>query len=289
MSKKYFIFPANYLNFNFDRLFSESTNGNGDVLWPMKEKDPGNIEVDDICYIYYSNLPDGTGRIVLRGTIAAKEKKDAEGVKCYVIKDVETINWNNAGKTKFTREALAEYGVKMNLNKRQLKDDRFAEGKTLGDKALCEKLEDCFNRNIGRLNLKDLETVLTKKLRCAFDRGDDNSAESKNHTTFKTRYGLNYFEIHHLVQQHIGKGNAQMSEAIYDERNLIYLCPTCHRKIHYGRKEHVRRMLGTLYNRQANFYNNNFIQYANSQGFATVIEWLYDMYKVGEDVTHVRQ
>ena len=51
MSKKYFIFPANYLNFNFDRLFSESTNGNGDVLWPMKEKDPGNIEVDDTYYI----------------------------------------------------------------------------------------------------------------------------------------------------------------------------------------------------------------------------------------------
>ena len=283
MSKKYFIFPANYLNFNFDRLFRESTNDNGDVLWPMKEKDPSNIEIDDICYIYYSNLPDGTGRIMLRGTIAETEIKDTDGIKCYVIKDIATINWDNSSKMKFTRDVLAKYGVKMNLNKRQLKDDHFAEGNTLGDKALREKIEDCFNRNIGRLNLKELETALTKKLMCAFDRSDGNSAESKNHTTFKTRYGLNYFEIHHLIQQHICKNNEQMSKAVCDEKNLIYLCPTCHRKIHYGRKETVRRMLGTLYNRQANFYDENFIQYANSKGFATVIDWLYYMYKVSED------
>ena len=284
MSKKYFIFPANYQNYDFDKLFRECTDNNGCVLWQMNKKDPRNIEVGDICYIYYSNLPDGTGRIMLRGVIAKKNVLDEDGTECYAIKELESINWDNSGKIRFTREVLSEYGVKMNLNKRQLKDDRFAEGKTIGDKALRERLEDCFDKGVGRLKLKELEEALTRKLRCSFDNGKDNPAESKNHTTFKTRNGLNYFEIHHLIQQHICNDNKDLLKAVYDEKNLIYLCPTCHRKIHYGRRETVRRMLSTLYNKRSKFYDKNFIQYAKSQGFATVIEWIYAMYNVSEDV-----
>ena len=281
MGRKYFIFPANYMNFNFDKLFKESCDNRGNVLWERKLKDPKDIKIGDVCYIYYSNLPDGTARIMLRGTIASENVKDSDGVECYAIKELESINWDNSRNPHFTREILFEkYGIKMNLNKRQLKDGRRSEGKNVGDEQLREKLEDCYEKGFGRLKLADLEKALNKKFKCAFDSSSEEVSECGKHPTFKTKYGLNYFEIHHLFQQHICKENDEFFDAVNDEKNLIFLCPTCHKKIHYGQKDVVRKMLATLYNREKKFYDSYF---ANYLGSMDVLEWLYKIYKVSEE------
>lgn len=283
MARKYFLIPANYQTFDFERLFGEFFERNGKILWQYNPKnDPKNMEVGDVCYLYYSNLPDNTRRIILRAIITEIGEGDVcfDGkiVPCFAISDLKTINWKNSGKTKFTYEVLHEkYGINITRNKRQLKDERS------GDKKLREKLEEYFENDNNKLNLEQLKQELVTKLRCALDSNNNDPTDNKKHITFKGKNGLNYFEVHHLIQQHISKKDESLTEAVYDEKNLIFLCPTCHKRIHYGRKEDVQKMLTTLYNRNDSFYDSNFMRYASNNGFNTVLEWLYSMYKVSRD------
>ena len=74
MARKYFLIPANYLTFDFQRLLDIDENGR--ILWQHNSNDPNNMEVGDVCYLYYSNLPDNTNRIILRGIITATGVRD---------------------------------------------------------------------------------------------------------------------------------------------------------------------------------------------------------------------
>lgn len=76
--------------------------------------------------------------------------------------------------------------------------------------------------------------------------------KGEKHNTFLARFNdRSYAEVHHLVPMH-----AQENESfIQGERlisldqisNLIVLCPTCHRKIHYGRDQDVKPDLELLF------------------------------------------
>ncbi|WP_037355659.1 HNH endonuclease [Selenomonas sp. FC4001] len=284
MNRKYFLIPANYLTFDFKRLLDSGDNGR--ILWQYNSNDPKNMEVGDVCYLYYSNLPDNTSRIILRGIITAIGVRDiaSDGteITCFALSQLETINWKNSGKSKFTYKVLHDtYGINIRPNKRQLKDERIGKGKTVGDLALREKLETYYENN-PRLNLEQLKEELCVKLRCAFDSTDGDPKESRRHITFEARNGLNYFETHHFIQQHLCKGKEDQAlfDAIYHEKNLIYLCPTCHKKIHYGKKDTVRKMIKTLYNREQEFYDSNFLKLAEAEGFPNVLNWLYKIYGV---------
>lgn len=73
----YFLIPANYLHFDFHKLFEEEDSGaKGKILWHININDPKSISVGDVCYLYYSNLPDNTSRIILRGIVSSTDKKD---------------------------------------------------------------------------------------------------------------------------------------------------------------------------------------------------------------------
>ena len=126
MARKYFLIPANYLTFDFQRLLDIDENGR--ILWQHNSNDPNNMEVGDVCYLYYSNLPDNTNRIILRGIITATGVRDIafDGTEntCFALSQLETINWKNSGKIKFTYEVLHDtYGINITRNKRQLKDE----------------------------------------------------------------------------------------------------------------------------------------------------------------------
>ena len=71
-----------------------------------------------------------------------------------------------------------------------------------------------------------------------------------------------------------------MEDAVYREENLVYLCPTCHRKIHYGNNRAIRSMIEKLYERNKNFYDTSFLRYAKADEAETVLNWLYKMYAV---------
>ena len=270
MGKKYFIFPVSYDRFDFGRLFSECTDGKTNILWAKNKTEPKNIEVGDICYLYYTNLPDRTSRIILRGEITNTEAIDTDGSTCYAISKLRTINWENSPKWDFTYKNLSnKYNVKMNLNKRQLKDERD------GDKELINKLEKYYNdRRTKKLSLEELSNEFERKLRCALD---GKPGDIKKHATFTGRNGLDYYETHHLIKRSICKKAPSLEEYVYDERNLVLLCPACHKEIHYGKKERVRKMLERLYKKNVDFYDSNIQKYTNGK---SILEWLFDMYDV---------
>ena len=56
--------------------------------------------------------------------------------------------------------------------------------------------------------------------------------------TFEKKNGEMYFEIHHIV--HYSDGGENSSQ------NCVLLCPNCHRKIHFAKKEIVNEMERTL-------------------------------------------
>jgi hypothetical protein len=64
------------------------------------------------------------------------------------------------------------------------------------------------------------------------------------HSTFLDRKGNLYMEGHHLIPM-----NAQSNTSINLDRveNIVSLCPTCHRAVHYGNKTVKREILWTLY------------------------------------------
>lgn len=65
------------------------------------------------------------------------------------------------------------------------------------------------------------------------------------HPTFNSKRGHHYLEAHHLIpmkaQNDFGDRNLDRTE------NIVGLCPTCHRAVHYGTLEEKKRILRPLY------------------------------------------
>lgn len=75
-------------------------------------------------------------------------------------------------------------------------------------------------------------------------------AADASHKTFNTGKGVQYMEGHHLIP--CTAGNAQHFWKEYQKNidcveNIVCLCPTCHRKIHYGSVDEKREIIRQLY------------------------------------------
>jgi hypothetical protein len=70
---------------------------------------------------------------------------------------------------------------------------------------------------------------------------------NEEHETFLTPNALPYLEKHHLIEM---KFYDKFEYNIDDISNIIALCPICHRKIHYGKKEDVSEMVSLLWEQQ---------------------------------------
>ena len=81
--------------------------------------------------------------------------------------------------------------------------------------------------------------IIRANYKCAF------SSDDKPHETFIKENGKPYMEIHHLIP--IKYQNA-FSNKLDTDANLVPLCPLCHKKIHHGNSNDVKKMLVTLYN-----------------------------------------
>lgn len=70
---------------------------------------------------------------------------------------------------------------------------------------------------------------------------------NSSHETFLTKKDIKYMEIHHLVPlkyQELFDENYTLDRV----ENLVVLCPTCHRAIHYGTKSEKEKILEPIYN-----------------------------------------
>ncbi len=95
------------------------------------------------------------------------------------------------------------------------------------------------------------------------------------HLTFKNKYGHWYMEAHHLIPcipENADRFWKSDKRNIDSASNIVSLCPTCHRKIHYGSVAEKRDMIEHLYNRQKDKLH--------TAGFRITKEELMELYKV---------
>ena len=127
-------------------------------------KNAQNYNIEDICYIYYTNLPDGTSRILLRAKVCASdtdkdvvdniysynEKSKIKGIRLSNIKAIALDEPELFNKNKLS----TEYN-KSNIQGQQYLGDIPYEGSK--EKELIKALEKCPNKKI----LKLLDLILT--------------------------------------------------------------------------------------------------------------------------------
>ena len=273
MQMKYHLIPANYNDFDFDCLREEEKAGKGSLLWKYvsgngnassNKKRRYSIGKYDICYFYYSNLPDLTSRILLRAEVIETDCKDQNGNDCFKIANISAIRLKDADA--YSLNKLVEH---YSVGKRSLsgKQHLQIDGKH-------KTLYDDLTHEVKGETLNEIKKYFRGEVKCYFSGRDHNP---KTHESFLNREGIRYVEIHHIILKNNNQIPVIPKSVIEDPRNKVYLCPTCHRKIHLGKKQDVLKMEKSLYERYKGFYNECFIKYGTGFKADEAFNWLFSM------------
>jgi 5-methylcytosine-specific restriction enzyme A len=99
-----------------------------------------------------------------------------------------------------------------------------------------EKVVGAFGESYPRSLLESTTAKINSQWKCEYD---------PSHTTFISKNGHPYVEAYHLIpmaQQDFFELNIDIAS------NIVALCPTCHRNIHFGQTEAKKQMLQKLFN-----------------------------------------
>jgi hypothetical protein len=109
--------------------------------------------------------------------------------------------------------------------------------KNLDEKLIIE-LEKCFKSNIQENDFN----ALVRHFNCdCFFCGK--CGIRNDHKTFIRNNGLNYYEYHHFIPQHLAKKYPELTDIINSSANGLYLCSNCHNKFHYGTNKDINEMI----------------------------------------------
>ena len=95
--------------------------------------------------------------------------------------------------------------------------------------------------------------VVAKKIsisKSALARANYQCAFEPSHTTFLTSQNVQYMEGHHLIPCTLSNASKiweRYKKSIDCEENIVCLCPTCHRRVHFGSKEEKETILRKLW------------------------------------------
>ena len=133
-------------------------------------------------------------------------------------------------------------------SKQQLTYNNGVTGRTVAKKAYISK-----------------QSIMEAHYKCTFD---------ETHETFLTNKGVPYMEGHHLIP--CTSSNAEYYWSNFKRNidcveNIICLCPTCHRRIHFGSKEEKETIITSLYNKR--------IQLLSAVGLDISLEELLTLYQ----------
>src|SRR5574344_609276 len=268
--KNHFI-SANYESFNFSKLYNEDKNEcYKGILWSNSTNQ--DYQKGDIVYIYYTNLPDNTRRILLYGEVNDPDCIYDEATKTKGITIVNCRGINPTDKKKFSYENLnSNYQIFNVRGQRYLKEDDENQKRLLDDLN-----EEIINKNT--LSLRQIRYTYFQ-FKCSFQ---DFSEVKSKHETFARQNGLSYSVGHHLIKQEFRKYSGTINKLIDDEDNLIMLCPLCHEKIHHGSFKERKKMISYLYEKNQKKYNEiiNKIRNVKDDNKETNdnIEWLFLSY-----------
>ena len=285
MSRKYHFLPASLVGYysknSFKELLDESQKYDGYVYWHISGNDgkrKHKILPGDICYIYYSKLPDLSSRILFVANVLESDYGNNESRKsiCPEARDgvlyaklkLKSVSLEDS--EKFSLDNLrGKY--KLINPKGQIGYYHVCEDK---HKKLIEDIEKSINTD-GTHGLKNVTDYFDNNYCLCFFKSVD---KTRKHDTFVEANGFYYIERHHLVEQnllrkyHHIKG---LETVINDNRNVFKLCPNCHKEIHHGTKVKRREKVKALYESNKKFFDDNFKEL---KGQSNTIDWLYGIY-----------
>ncbi len=278
---KYFKLNLDYKNYNFND-FTEDYNSEiehkqkGEIEWLIKCQ---KISVGDVMYIYCKNMPDLRNRFIIRAVV--KKILDKNDVKPKYQKDFSP-----------SRDKML---ILENIEALDTEDNytfSIADLKEKYDYSICQGLySEIFNdklvKDLENTKRNNVEKFLEKYVnaKCYFEkapkfRGD---SEDYKHSTFRKENGIVYVEYHHFILRYLGKDKAgDFIKDIDCLDNYIELCPTCHKKIHYGKLEVRKQMLDYVIkncNRPQLEELVNKINHDNKKSFD---EYIYDIYNINK-------
>lgn len=252
----------------FKELLDEYDENLKAIFWNINSH---KIKEGDICYVYYSNLPDYTRRILFRGVVLKSDYPNYNGTSIYkkaspdekyALIRLRSVAFEEPDKFSFDTLKKRPYNF-LNKNTRQLSYRYVDLNKDIN---LINALEEYKNK--GHF-LKEVYKLFNDNYAMCFFKCK----------TFVEDNGFYYIERHHLVERNLIEKNKHIKDIdsiIDNPDNLFYLCPLCHRKIHHATKDVKRTMIKSLYKNRENFFDSNF---ESIKGNQSVLDWLYEMYK----------
>lgn len=307
----YHLIPMNFLTCNFQMLKQEWEQHHK-IMWqvpgtPKKEgtdswKIPTSknhttmaerINKGDIIYFYVFGIPSSDrsskSRILLRGVVSESPKpvkyeevyfsravdKD-EVIIGFAINQLTTLCKNELeNDICYSLDSLENnysfvhpQGKKWpNTHNGNLSDD------------LIRDLESSFKKTEGKNDFQTLITHFNKK--CFFSEID--IGIKRGHGTFKRKNGTDYYETHHFIPDHLRKTYPQLVPIIDDPKNLICVCPNCHRQLHYGESDKVSCMIDALWNTdeiRVMLEEKHFRSLIGVDNDATALKWIKKIYHV---------
>lgn len=268
MEIKYHFLTAStsyYSGNNFNDLLKEEADNEGYIYWHI-----GNhkIYVNDVCYIYYSNLPDGSSRILFVGKV--------------IESDI-----NNDGKSICPDAEIGQKYIKIKLKSVSLEDnEKFnlynlrKKYNLISDKGQFSYLHIDNKKHKKLIDDLDKASESSHFLRYVHEYFDDNYCMCEfGCKTFIEENGFHYIENHHLVEKNLIEKNKNIKDIdklINDKNNLFKLCPMCHRKIHHAKVDERKEMINILYNKNKKYFDT---AYNAIKGNKNTLKWLYEIYK----------
>ena len=267
MKIKYHFLTAStnhYADNSFKELLEEEEKYQGFIYWHI-----GNhkINIGDICYIYYSNLPDDSSRILFWSKVIDSDLNqthiksicpDADNDKKYVKLKIKSVSLED--NEKFNLDNLRnKYNLISNGQFSYLHIDKIKHK---------ELLIDLNNVSNNGHHLKYVHEYFDENY-CICEFGCK---------TFIEENGFHYMEKHHLVEKNLikkYKNIENITEIINNKNNLFKLCPMCHMKIHHAKKEERMKMIEFLYNKNKEYFDS---KYNKIKGNKNTLIWLYEIY-----------
>lgn len=259
---------GDFEEFDFEKLFEENESKEYEgILWKNGSINSRDIVVNkgDNIYIYYTNLPDRINRILIRCSVLDDNcfYDEENTIPAMKLKFENALCVEN-DKERFSENTLYDkYGINNLQGKQHLKEKlkqkhNENEKEDYYQKKLIDELDKaCKSSKYKNYSLKKLVDEMNKMSKCELEKCK--GLKDANHKTFQKENGMNYYEGHHLIQQHNGtKGDEfsnKINEAIKAPENIINLCSNCHKRIHNGTKEDRKLMVTYLYEKNKDTYD----------------------------------
>ena len=244
---KYYRLTMDYKEYNFEKFKKELEKENS-IKWffPYKET---TIKDNDIVFIYCSNMPDLVNRYIMKAHVkkVIYKKDNKELFKKEYFSNTKEYEKYNVGIILDNIKAFKYDDIYLfSTNKFQGNNNEPIEG--------CGGFRGPYGEIIKNKTPKIDELINYSKfmkIETLLDTFVDGTCFFKDkiicypHKTFPKNNGVMYIEYHHFIFRSKGIED-QLTEKINQTYNYFRLCPTCHRRIHYGNNNDKKEMIDII-------------------------------------------